>query len=253
MKFLNKLKIFFTKKREININELPSQGIFYKSDFKIFIKKATMADIIEYEHNFISDVNSSVSRIKKIIQKNVILSSGYTFFDIKSTDIIFIFLEIVRLTTGKEINVKYENGVGGFGEIDFCSKNFKYFDISKYMDIFDRDKRQFVIDGYGFSIPSIGIENDLVSFIMSRNAADVEKYNEINYNFMYFLGDRNRLEHNEIENLIEIFNYEVDDADKDIVSNIVNTFSGFVRYDLVSPTDNKVASIGKLDLMKIWK
>ena len=86
------IKRFFNKKTKIDTHILPSQGIFYKDDFEIRIKKASKLDIIEYENNYIKDdVGSIINGIKRIVEKNVEIKGDYDYNYIKSIDIIFIF------------------------------------------------------------------------------------------------------------------------------------------------------------------
>jgi hypothetical protein len=49
-------------------------GLFYNDDFNIWIKKADIEDIIEYEYKYKKDdIGSIINRVKKIVNKNVIL------------------------------------------------------------------------------------------------------------------------------------------------------------------------------------
>ncbi|MEN6291247.1 MAG: hypothetical protein ABFD07_04410, partial [Methanobacterium sp.] len=98
----------FVKRIKIDTKILPSQGLFYKKDFEISIKKAGKKDILEYEEKYIKDdLGTVIYLIKKIVENNIKLSNGYVYDDIKSIDIIFIFLEIVKLTKGRAINLLY--------------------------------------------------------------------------------------------------------------------------------------------------
>src|ERR1035437_2244498 len=147
-------------RRELDVKLLPSQGIFYKKDFKIWIKKVKREDILEYEKLYTNDITVVLVLIKKIVAKYTSLSADYIFDDIKSSDITFIFLEIVRLSTDKEIKIDYYNDVVGAQEIiEFKPDNFNYFKVpEKLRKTFNDESKEYLIDGYRFSIPSIGIE-----------------------------------------------------------------------------------------------
>ena len=120
--------------KKLDLKKLPSQGRFYYKDFELRIKKADLEDIIDYEYNFDKDnIFLVVESLKKIVRKNTILSKGYVFEDIKSVDLVFLFLEIVRFTNNKKINVQFYNTKSGQKDlIEFNSDTFNYFDFSKY-------------------------------------------------------------------------------------------------------------------------
>ena len=95
MNLVNLLKGLLNLQKKVDIKSLPSQGLFYNNDFEIIIKKADVGDIIEYEHDYIKDdLGLVITKLKKIVEKNTTFSSGYNFNDIKSIDVVFIFLEI---------------------------------------------------------------------------------------------------------------------------------------------------------------
>jgi hypothetical protein len=51
-------------------------------------------DVVSYENNFNKeDIGQVIYQIKEIVKNNIKLSINYTYDDIKSIDIIFIFLE----------------------------------------------------------------------------------------------------------------------------------------------------------------
>lgn len=251
----NIFRSILTQKKELNLKKLPSLGLFYKNDFKLWIKKADIEDIIEYEYDYKKDdLGSVINRVKKIVKKNTILSSGYSYYDIKSIDIVFIFLEIVKLTNNKTIEIKHLDTSGEFININFDESNFNYAKLSKnIIKTYDDETKEFVIDGFRYSPPSIGIENSLTNFLISKtNTKGNEKYAEYNYDFLYFLGHKNRLSHSEIENLIQIFNYDISDEDSVRIGEIIVDFSSIGRYSL--KRGNEVIDItAKIDLEKIWK
>ena len=109
MKLLNIFSGMFNKFKSIDKKILPSRGLFYKDDFNLKIKKASIEDIKEYESGFNKDLGIIIYKIKKIVEKNLVFSSGYKFNDLKSIDVIFIFLEIVKYTKGKPIKIIYNN------------------------------------------------------------------------------------------------------------------------------------------------
>ncbi len=256
MNLISIIKGILNVQKKIDIKQLPSQGLFYEDDFEIHIKKAKIEDIIQYEHKYNKgNLGSIIIRLKQIVERNVILSENYTYNDIKSIDIVFIFLEIVKFTNGKPIVLDFFNDSIGKNEfISFESDNFNYFEpeddlVSKY----DSETKSFNFNGYKYSVPSIGLENSLTQFLIHKSDdANSEVYNSYSYDFLYFLGNKSSLTFNEIENLLQIFNFDLSDADKKYIRKIVKRLSELGRYSLRK--DSQIIDVtAKIDLEKIWK
>jgi hypothetical protein len=245
----------FIRKRKIDIKLLPSQGLFYKNDFKITVVPASKKDISDYEKNYVKDdVGVVIYYIKKIIQKNIIISEGYKFEDIKSIDVIFIFLEIVSITKGRPINLIYfDKNKDKEQKIEFGPTNFNYFKIGDLLKYYDYDERCFILGGYKYTLPSIGVENCLTNFLIIKSAEENSGvYNSYFYDFTHFVGHKNHLRYKEIENLLQIFNFDMDSDEIMIIKNIINTFAPIQRYSLVK--DGRVVEMtSKINLEKIWR
>jgi hypothetical protein len=256
MKLTNFIKGIFVKKKKIDVKILPSQGLFYRDDFKISIKKVDKKEIIEYETEYDrEDLGLVLRRLKKIVESNTILPKEYTFKHIKSIDVIFIFLEIVKFTNNKPIQLEYFNDeIGMIDKINFDENNFNYCRLDEeIMENWDSKERCFVINGYKFSLPSIGIENSLTNFLIKKSyEEDSNKYNEYNYNFTYFLGDKEFINFDEIENLIQIFNFDMEEDEFEKTEDLVRLFIPLQRYSLIK--NNKVIEMSsKINLQEIWK
>ena len=246
----------FVKRIKIDTKILPSQGLFYKPDFEITIKKASKEDILDYEKNYIKDdVGTVIYLIKKIVEKNTKLSGSYIYEDIKSIDVIFIFLEIVKITKGKPINLMYfDKETDKEGKIEFGSKYFNYFNFTdKLLDKYNNEDRSFTINGYKYTLPSIGVENALTNFLIIKSSEqDAFNYNNYTYDFTYFVGDKNTLKFKEIENLIQIFNFDMDKDEMKKMKEVIKTFLPLQRYSLKK--DGRVVEMNsKINLEKIWK
>lgn len=241
--------------KKIDKKNLPSLGLFYPDDFNISIKRADLEDIIDYEHKYHKEnLGIIISKVKRIVEKNIILTNNYTFDDIKSVDIIFIFLEIVRFTKKKPIEIKYTDESGESKTIEFNTTFFNYYKIDEsLMKCYDFVNKEFLVDGYKYSIPSIGVENCLTNFLISKaTRRDSIKYNDYNYDFTYFLNGKNFLTFNEIENLIQIFNFDLEKTELNKVKKIVDLFSPLQKYSLIR--NGKIIDINsKIDLENIWK
>lgn len=256
MSISNIIKGILNLQKKIDVKKLPSQGLFYKDEFELWIKKANMEDIIEYEYQYDKDdLGVVISRVKKVVEKNVILSQGFSYSDIKSIDIVFLFFEIVKFTNGKSINVKFFNDSEGKDEmIEFSSNNFNYTEIDdKFKKIYDNESKEFIIDGFRYSLPCIGVENSLTHFLISKSDdPNAKEYNDYSYDFLYFLGHKNKLSYSEIDNLIQIFNFDLSDDDKKKIREIIKSFSKIGIYSLKK--ESKVINVTtKIDLENIWK
>jgi hypothetical protein len=256
MNLSNLIKNLLNLQKKVDTKLLPSQGLFYKEDFEIQIKKADGKDVVEYEHNYKKDnLGEIIKRVKKIVESNIILPHSYSFNDLKSIDIIFLFLEIVKLTKGKPISLSYfDEEIGVEDSIEFNSSYFNYFNIdNKIMESYNSEQRLFIIDGYKYSLPSIGAENCLTSFLIHKtNQPNAVIYNTYYYDFTHFLDDKNFLTFKEIENLIQVFNFDIEESELKKVKKITKIFSPLQKYSLVK--NGKIIEINsKIDLEKIWK
>lgn len=253
MNLIDTLKNIITGYKKLPIKNLPTQGFFYPEDFEIKIKRAENEDIINYEMNFDEEnVITIIELLKHIVKKNTSYSKNYTFNDLKSVDIVYIFLEIVKFTQGKKIEIlTIDDKTGELTQVEFSEKTFAYFDFNNLSKNYIKESCEFIIDGYRFSMPSIGVENSLTKFLMSLlDREDKQHYNDYSFDFIFFLGRKNHLTFDEIENLILIFNSDIDDSEKVKIKSIIDKFIGMVDYKLlISSTDLK----SNLDLKNIWK
>ena len=249
------IRNLFKIKRKIELKTLPSQGLFYKNDFHISVKSATKKDVDDYEKNYVKDdIGTVIYYIKKIVENNTILKNGYSFDDIKSIDMIFIFIEIVKLTKGRPINLIYFNNDNETSEkIEFGSDNFNYFQLGSLIKYYNYEERCFDVRGYRYTLPSVGVENSLTNFlIIKSNEPGSEEYNTYMYDFTHFVGHKSSLKYKEIENLVQIFNFDMEPQESHIVQTIVKAFSPIQRYSLKK--DGKVVEMtSKINLEKIWR
>jgi hypothetical protein len=102
-------------------------------------------------------------------------------------------------------------------------------------------------------MPSIGVENCLTQFLVSKSVdKNAEIWNDYTYDFLFFLCGVNNLNFSEIENLVTIFNSDIDDQEREKVKSIIENFMGIISYTL--KVNNRVIDVKeKLDLEKIWK
>lgn len=254
MNLVEIIRSLVSNQKKLNPAHLPSQGIFYPADIEISIKKADMSDIIEYEQNYDPDnVYVVIENIKRVVKKNIIFNNNYGYELIKSVDIVYIFLEIVKWTQCKSIKIPYfDDASGKVDYVDFGSDTFNYFDYSIFKN-YDDKTREILVDGYRVSLPSIGIEDSLTRYLISKvDQPDADKWNHYSYDFLYFLGNKNRLTFGEVENLITIFNDDMEEDEKKKVQKIVKKFSNVIGYS-IKKNGKAVEIKSKIDLYNIWK
>jgi len=109
------------------------------------------------------------------------------------------------------------------------------------------------MQGYRFSLPSIGVESDLLKYLNSKSAKKSGKdLSELNYNFIFFLGMKDGLTKKEIENLITIFNDDLDKKEIDKINGIIEEFSKSIKYTL--KIGKKVIDLqSKIQLKEIFR
>ena len=236
----------------IDINKLPSGGVFYPDDFKIRIKKASEDDIKNYKENYNKNVSLLINQIKSIVNKNTTYSKNYTFNDVKSADIVYIFLMIVKYTKNKKIKIPYYNNEKMKSDtISFDYKNFKYFDMTKYEKYYDKEKKTFNINGYQYSTPTIGVENSLTNYLIFKLSNGEKKYEKLFYGFTHFLGNKNKLSFKELDNLVQIFNEDIEENELSKIKKIMELFEPIQNYKLIK-NNIEIDLNSKLDLFKIW-
>tara|TARA_R110000772_G_scaffold2410_4_gene8576 strand:- start:52591 stop:53367 length:777 start_codon:yes stop_codon:yes gene_type:complete len=237
--------IFGTKKLyEVNIKKLPSQGYFYPENLKIYINKGDLDDQLRYYHGIDnSNIFGMISTLKNLLVNRVEFNLKDFIFDrLRAIDIFFMFIEFIKHTTGKKL---YISG------IEFNYNNFVYFDFDQFSKNYDPIKRAFVFGDWTFSLPSIGIETSLsqFSYKISING-ETDRYKEKNYNLIYFLGDKNKLNYNDMINLIDLFE-DLTDVHQEEVNTIVKSFSKSGLYFLIK-IGKKAIRINPDMLKNIW-
>jgi hypothetical protein len=226
--------------KKIDIKELPTQGYFYPKDFTVSVKKASFEDTLEYNFNYVKDKNGVPNlgvilfEVYKIIKRNADFGR-YTFEDLKCNDVLYIFFEIVKYTMNKEIMIPYSDFFGLEAYIKFNSKNFNYFDFDSLGYKYNEDTREFIYEDYRASIPSIGVQNCLVDYVYQKEVNG--ENTQLNYDFLFFLGNRNFLSEDEMDNLIIIFNEDMEQKELDVTRDIVS------KMAMAIPNTLKVGNI----------
>ena len=237
-----------TNQKIIPVKELPTQGLFYPKDFTLTIKKASSDDILLYNFNYIKDdISTILYETKRIIKNNLILSKNYKYEDIKSNDLLYIFFEIVKFTMDKDILVPFKDIFENISYVPFDSKHFNYFNYDKLGCVYNAQTLEFEKYGDRFSLPSVGVENCLVDYLYKLNGEDLKK----NYDFLFFLGNKNYLSDKEIANLITIFTDDLDDKEKQKIKEIIDLIYPAISYTL--KFNNKIIELDlKIDFETLF-
>lgn len=254
MNIINIIKSLATRNKQLNIKELPSMGLFYPDDMKIYIGKCTEEDIITYEN--IVDPNNILTMVyamRLIVDKCVTMNKNYDTSYLKSIDVTYIMFEIVKHTTGKEVSIEYyDDARGKFIDLPINASTFNYIDLADIMDNYLPETKEFEFDGYRLSLPTKGIETSLTEYFSNITNEVADTMVDYSYDFIYFLGNRNTISYNEIDNLLDIFNDSMSATDKEIVSEAVKRFSPMIRYSLKH--NNRVIELhGKINMSTIWE
>lgn len=236
------------KTKKLDIEKLPSRGLFYPTELKIKITKASNEDITNYIANYSNDILEVLKLVKIIIKRNIILNKNYDFFDLSAIDIMYIFFEIVKFTNDDDLLISYPKGT-----VVFNSDNFNYFNLTdEIMSYYSEEDRSFNIKGFKYKLPSIGVEHSTNRFINeSAERGTISKFQDKSYDFMYFMGDRTHLTYEEIENILTLFNEDLDKEDKESISYIMDLFDGINRYELITMSGD-IIEMNSLDLSKVW-
>ena len=114
-------------------------------------------------------------------------------------------------------------------------------------------KPNFINYTYRDEMISDGIENCLTHFLIKKSdTPDAKKWNSYSYDFLFFVGNKNNLTFDEIENLVTIFNFDIEEVEQNKIREIVKEFMKVVGYSL--QLNGKVIDVkSKLDLETIWK
>ena len=213
--------------KTINIKYLPSQGYFYPPNLKM-----TMYSGKDVDHEYFlknlknSNIFGIIETVKYVLNKRIkIEAKNFSFEQIRAIDLFYIFINFVKFTTGERIY---------FSGVEFISNNFMYFNFEEYAEYYEETTREYIFDGWRFSLPSIGIESSLNKFSYEITIkGELKKYQNSNYNLIYFLGNQYKLNYEEMLNIILIMD-DLSKKDKSYINEIVEKFSNVGIYLLIS-------------------
>lgn len=242
------------KLKKIDTSKLPSRGLFYNDDFEIWIEKCDKDYIKEYKSQLdTTNLSKILKRITRVIVDHTSYSKGYSYRNIISIDLFFIFLEIVKYTNNKSIIIKhYDKDKGLEVGIELNEKTFDYFKTDKIIKSYNDKEKCFELNGYMLSPPTIGVEEDLTNFLNAISSIPgSEKYNDYNYNFLYVLGGETSMDIKKLKNLVQIFNNDITKEESEKLQDAVDKILPLLKYQLIYNNESVPISY-KLDLSTIF-
>tara|TARA_X000000368_G_C22879814_1_gene644761 strand:+ start:77 stop:847 length:771 start_codon:yes stop_codon:yes gene_type:complete len=249
---INKFK---NKPKKINVKELPSRGFFYKDDFDIYITKCSKDYINQYKKNIdTTNISKILKRVTRVIIDHTSYSKGYSYKNIISIDLLFIFLEIVKHTNDKDIFLNHYDDIKKENiKIKLNEETFDYYQPNeKIMSHYNNKEKCFELNGYMVSSPTTGVEEDLTQFLNSISSIPgSEKFNGYNYNFLYVLGNKTSIEISELTNLIQIFSEDITKEEKNNLQKAIDKIMPIQKYKILYNGDSIPIS-AKLDLSVIF-
>jgi hypothetical protein len=148
----------------------------------------------------------------------------------------------VKFTTGEKVY---------FSGVEFIPNNFMYFNFEEYAEYYEETTREYIFDGWRFSLPSIGIESSLNKFSYEITIkGELKKYQNSNYNLIYFLGNQHKLNYGEMLNIIHAMD-DLSKKDESYINEIVEKFSNVGIYLLISEGSDPV-KISPNMIKEIW-
>jgi|TARA_R110002153_G_scaffold6210_8_gene28448 hypothetical protein len=255
MNLFNLIKNTRNKPKKINIKNLPSRGFFYKDGFEIYITKCNKDYIKQYKKNIdTTNIPKILKRITRLIIDHTSYSEGYSYKNIISVDLLFIFLEIVKHTKGESIFLDhYDEETKKIVKIKLDEKTFDYYEPNEeFMNSYDIKEKCFKLNGYMISSPTTGAEEDLTQFLNSISSIPgSEKFNNYNYNFLYVLGNKTSIGIPELKNLIQIFSEDMTKEERINLQEAISNIMPIQKYKMLY-NGKSIPVSSKLDLSVIF-
>jgi hypothetical protein len=170
----------------LDLNELPSKGLFYPKDTRIKIRSAKAAEIRHFSTINENNLIEVEEALNLIVDKCMVIetsSKRLSYKDLCEEDRIIILLKVRDLTFPEpenQILLKGKTENGSKYDIELAAKNMVFNqvpdEISKY---YDNEKRVFVIKtkSAGEIImrpPSIGVMEQVTKYLREKQEKDVD-------------------------------------------------------------------------------
>jgi hypothetical protein len=228
---------------EILLNRLPTKGMFYSPDMKIYIRPATTAEIKDYSLMNENDPLDINDKINNIISSCVELRGDrfYSFKDLVEDDKMFIALSIRELTFPKGESViklkplcphcDFEN------QFELRTDNLQYYEENKTLSkYFNRNERCFDIATKDFgtirlSPPKIGVMQIITDYAKNKQM-NKQKWDKASIQILPYMGLswKNLNENTIMEHLISFQGWNVERYS--LIFRLVETMKSGIKQTL---------------------
>lgn len=198
-------------KMNINLQELPTGGIFYPEDTKISVRAATVKEIRHYStmldpeespgvnpFMILKDQNDKISSILNKCLTVYMNGERTNYKDLADSDrfyLLFVVREITFKNKNNDIKIKIEDSEGNVDEVKLKPDVFTFSEPKeKLMKFFNSEKRCFVVDTHLFDgtlylyAPTVGVTNKLLDVQINKMKSG-EKFDESIFKLLPFLFD----------------------------------------------------------------
>lgn len=164
----------------VNVDSLPSAGMFYPEGTEISIRSAKVAEIRHFssiDENNILDVDE---KLNAIVESCIRVSSSkkrLSYKDLCEEDRFYLILSIRDLTFPEpesKLTVEHKDKKGNKHTVEINKDNFTYFNIPESLQkYYDSEARTFLIETKSFGViemrpPTIGIMQRMTAYIKDR-------------------------------------------------------------------------------------
>ena len=164
----------------LDINNLPSGGMFYPEGTEISIRSAKVAEIRHFssiDENNILDVDEKLNAIVESCTRVTSSKKRLSYKDLCEEDRFYLILSIRDLTFPEpesKLTVEHKDKKGEKHTVEINKDNFTYFKIPTELEkYYDAETRTFLIETKSFGTiemrpPTIGIMQRMTAYIKDR-------------------------------------------------------------------------------------
>lgn len=164
----------------LDVNNLPSAGMFYPEGTEISIRSAKVAEIRHFssiDENNILDVDEKLNAIVESCTRVTSSKKRLSYKDLCEEDRFYLILSIRDLTFPEpesKLTVEHKDKKGEKHTVEINKDNFTYFKIPTELEkYYDAETRAFLIETKSFGTiemrpPTIGIMQRMTAYIKDR-------------------------------------------------------------------------------------
>lgn len=164
----------------INVNQLPSAGMFYPEDIKISVRSAKVSEIRHFSAIDETNVFDADEKLNYILETCTQVTSSkrrLSYKDLLEEDRFFIILSIRDITFPEpeaKLTVDHVDKKGDKHQVEISKDHFTYFKVPETLDkYYDVETKSFMIETKSFGTiemrpPTIGIMQKMTTYIQDR-------------------------------------------------------------------------------------